>query len=133
MIEKKESVKRSTMPSLPGTYALVLRCSRRLEIPVGRLGTLADAAGLLRVRRQCVRAGRIGGTLGGMPKAKRQLRWHIDYLAAVDRSNEVWYTADKTTGNAGGPRFSKQLPGATVPLAGFGSSDCRCRSHLCYL
>ena len=42
MVEEEKS---PCLPSLPGTYVLVLRFSKRLEISVGRLGVLSAQAG----------------------------------------------------------------------------------------
>ncbi|HHT28554.1 MAG TPA: GIY-YIG nuclease family protein [Firmicutes bacterium] len=65
-------------------------------------------------------------------KQTKPLRWHIDYLRVH---------AELTTVHAApvGPEWECRLaaalrrqPNATVPVPGFGSSDCRCVSHLVY-
>jgi Uri superfamily endonuclease len=54
--------------------------------------------------------------------------WHMDYLRAVCDLTEVWLTTgchEHTWAKA-----VAQLPDAVVPMPGFGSSDCRCATHL---
>jgi len=62
--------------------------------------------------------------------AEKKCRWHIDFLTAVTTLDEVWYTMDTTDRERQWANGLKQLRGARVPLDGFGSSDCRCNSHL---
>jgi Uri superfamily endonuclease len=118
------------LPSLPGTYVLVLRVSSRSEIVVGRLGTLAVQPGCYAYVGSAFGPGGLAKRVGRHARAERKRRWHIDYLMAVATLDEVWYTVDDAHRECQWASELKQLRGATVPLDGFGSSDCRCPSHL---
>ena len=118
------------LPSLPGTYVLVLRSSRRLGIVVGRLGTLAAQPGFYVYVGSAFGPGGLAKRVGRHARAEKRCRWHIDYLTAVATLDEVWYTVDKARRECQWAGVLKQVRGATVPLEGFGTSDCRCRSHL---
>ena len=118
------------LPSLPGTYVLVLRSSRRLGIVVGRLGTLAAQPGFYVYVGSAFGPGGLAKRVGRHARAEKRCRWHIDYLTAVATLDEVWYTVDDAHRECQWASGLKQICEATVPLDGFGSSDCRCPSHL---
>ena len=118
------------MSDLKGTYALVLELDRPSTVTVGKLGThhfppgyylyIGSALGGIRSR---VRRHVLGG--------KRQ-HWHIDYLRKVAAVSEVWYTASPERLECCWCRAAAGMDGAQVPVTGFGSSECRCPSHLLY-
>jgi Uri superfamily endonuclease len=60
--------------------------------------------------------------------AKKSHRWHIDYLLAAPA---LAVTVRSTDGEC----ELNQTPAGTMPVAGFGASDCRAGrgSHLKYL
>jgi Uri superfamily endonuclease len=120
----------SMLPSLPGTYALVLRVSGRPEIVVGRLGTLVAMPGFYVYVGSAFGPGGLAKRVGRHARADKRCRWHIDYLAAVATLEEVWYTVDKAHRECQWADTLKQTRGAIVPLEGFGASDCGCPSHL---
>ena len=57
-------------------------------------------------------------------------RWHIDYLRAHTNSEEVWYAFGRNRWECRWADCLRRMRGASVPLKGFGSSDCQCGSHL---
>ena len=118
------------LPSSPGTYVLMLRFSRRLENLVGSLGTLVMQPGFYVYVGCAFGPGGLAKRVGRHARAEKKRRWHIDYLTAVATLDEVWYTVDTAHRECQWADALRQLRGATVPLDGFGSSDCRCRSHL---
>lgn len=59
-------------------------------------------------------------------------RWHIDFLRASSAVDEVWITYDPNRREHQWADVLQRTSGATIPLAGFGSSDCDCKSHLFY-
>jgi Uri superfamily endonuclease len=118
------------LPPLPGTYALVLRFSGRPEIVVGRLGTLTAQPGFYVYVGSAFGPGGLARRVGRHARAEKRCRWHIDYLTAVAMLGEVWYTVDGVHRECQWADVFKQMRGATVPLEGFGASDCRCGAHL---
>lgn len=131
MIEKDPNARPPAgLPALPGTYALVLRNSGRPEILVGRLGKLALQPGFYVYVGSALGPGGLAGRVGRHARMDKACRWHIDYLAAIATLDEVWYTLDGNRRECQWANALSQLRGATVPLGGFGSSDCRCPTHL---
>ena len=111
-----------------GTYALLLALDGEAAITVGKLGTFAFPAGYYLY---------IGSARSGLwPRLRRhlkrekKLRWHIDYLRQHAEVIEVWYLVSDEPMECPWARTAATLPGAQTPVAGFGSSDCRCQSHL---
>ncbi|OGG04555.1 MAG: hypothetical protein A3F83_11045 [Candidatus Glassbacteria bacterium RIFCSPLOWO2_12_FULL_58_11] len=68
--------------------------------------------------------------LEGCPEGK--CRWHVDYLSplAGDKQFRVLLLMARMECELN--RAAGSLQGARVLVPGFGSSDCRCRSHLHY-
>jgi Uri superfamily endonuclease len=118
------------LPPRPGTYALVLRVSGRPEIVVGGLGLLVVQPVFYVYVGSAFGPGGVGKRVGRHAGTDKKRRWHIDYLAAIATLEEVWYTVDSAHRECLWANTFKQMRGATVPLEGFGSSDCRCPSHL---
>ena len=99
----------------------------------GRLsGDASGAAGLLRLRGHAFGPGGLARRVGRHAMAEKKRRWHIDYLTAMATLDEVWYTTDKVHRECPWADALREIRGATVPLERFGSSDCRCRSHLVF-
>jgi Uri superfamily endonuclease len=118
------------LPTGPGTYVLLLWLESSCGLAIGRLGDVLLASGYYLY---------VGSALGGLRgrlrryiDGPRRLHWHIDYLLQASRLVEVWYRQ--------GPErlecvWAMRL-GASATLARsvmrFGSSDCRCSTHLLY-
>jgi Uri superfamily endonuclease len=110
-----------------GTYCLVISTGQDLEKTIGTLGKIRFKPGLYLY---------IGSALKSMDKRisrhqrrKKKVFWHIDRLTSDGRFFiEKVYTI-------GGPKkleckTAKKLAGIFTGVTGFGSSDCRCGSHL---
>jgi len=120
----------SPLPPLPGTYALVLRVSRRLEILVGRLDKLEVQPGFYVYVGSALGPGGLAARVGRHCRCEKRLRWHVDYLRAVAKIEAVWYATGRSDRECQWAMVLQDLPGAAIPLAGFGSSDCGCPAHL---
>jgi Uri superfamily endonuclease len=114
--------------NLKGTYALVLALDRETVITVGKLVTFSFHPGYYIY---------IGSALGGvLPRVRRHIRrdkklhWHIDYLTREAGVVEVWYLFSEERLECSWYQTVSHMPQACVPVAGFGSSGCRCHSHL---
>lgn len=121
-----------TLPSLPGTYALVLRSSSGLETLVGRLGILHVQPGFYIYVGSAFGPGGLARRVGRHAKPEKKCRWHIDYLTAAAVLDVIWYTTDTLRRECQWADVVRRMPGAVVPLEGFGSSDCRGRTHLVF-
>ena len=110
-----------------GTYVLLIHVPYPVQLSVGELGNLALKAGYYSY---------VGSALGGLEKrverhlaSDKKIHWHIDYLLARGRVIDV--VQGETTERkecAIAAELSKHL----IPITGFGSSDCKCGSHLFY-
>ena len=87
---------KDSLPSLPGTYALVLGFSKRLEIVVGRLGVLEAQPGYYVYVGSALGPGGLAARVGRHCRHEKRLRWHVDYLRAVAQIEEVWYATGKS-------------------------------------
>lgn len=113
-----------------GVYALLFHLPRERRITVGRLGPAKFPQGYYLY---------VGSAQNGVEvRLKRHLllrkayRWHIDYLSSQARALEATvFRANKGAECRLNERIAR-LEGAEVPLRGFGSSGCRCTSHLHY-
>lgn len=124
------------MRSEDGTYALLLRVpadvgpNGRAELRVGALGTMTLRVGLY------VYVGRAFGSGGLRARVRRHAgqggaqHWHIDYLRPHARLEAVWYTHDPQSRECAWARILRKDPRSSVPMAGFGASDCDCSAHL---
>lgn len=82
------------------------------------------------------------GATGLRRRVERHLRrlknrhWHIDHLLANDKSEVVAVIAAGTRSHQECKinQLIQTIRGTTIPIIGFGSSDCmqRCKSHLVY-
>ena len=121
---KSKSRNVKTRPT--GSYALVLRLPSRRKIRVGKLGLVDFPRGHYIY---------FGSALGGLEARvdrhlgrEKKLHWHADYLSAEVPWEYAWQLAD-------GQRWecvwaAAAIHGVASPAPGFGSSDCRCPSHL---
>lgn len=114
----------------PGTYALMLVPTAVTIIEVGKLGEMEVKPGYY------VYVGSAAGPGGLRARVSRHLRdtkrvhWHIDYLRDVAAVEEVWLTSGLNGAEHQWAKAFANMSGGSVPLPGFGSSDCRCSSHL---
>lgn len=115
-------------PDGPGTYLLLLRLSesamietgsrRRFRLPAGWYVYVGSALGGLRAR------------LRRHARRSKPRHWHVDALRARADLVAVVYRESRERLECATAARLATLPGASVPVPGFGASDCRCRSHL---
>jgi Uri superfamily endonuclease len=128
----------------PGTYALLLKLDKQERITIGKLGTFDFPAGYylyvgsalgpggLRTRLARHRRDSESSLQSGSGQTDKKLHWHIDYLLQRAQLIEVWNTASEERLECKWGEAARRLSGAQVPVRGFGSSDCRCPTHLIY-
>jgi len=106
---------------------LLIHVPYQVQLSVGELGNLELKAGYYAY---------VGSALGGLEKrverhlaGDKKIHWHIDYLLTRGRVVDVMQgeTTERRECAVAG-ELSKQL----TSIAGFGSSDCACDSHLFY-
>lgn len=111
-----------------GSYALVMRIPSRRKIRVGKLGLIEFPRGHYIY---------FGSALGGLQarvdrhlSSEKKLHWHADYLGAELPWEYSWQLADGQRWECVWAEAALAQDGVESPAPGFGSSDCRCRSHL---
>ena len=114
----------------PGTYVLILFSSHQGSIPVGHLGQLSVERGYYLYVGSARGRGGLKARIAHHQKVTSRPHWHIDYLRAVTRIDRVWCAYTRVNQEHRWARLIGKLPGAQMSIAGFGSSDCRCGSHL---
>ena len=117
-------------PTQPGTYALVLACHATGAISIGRLGVLNLRSAFYVYIGSAFGPGGLASRIQHHHRIAARPHWHIDYLRAVCALVEVWFTTDVVHREHAWAKAVGGMPGALVPLPGFGSSDCECQSHL---
>jgi Uri superfamily endonuclease len=110
------------------SYQLLIELARPVTVTVGRLGTFGFAAGRYIYTGSARR--NLEARIARHLRAEKTLRWHIDYLLAVAGVRVLSVRRSRHAECA-----LNQATGGTIPIPGFGASDCRarCGSHLKYL
>jgi Uri superfamily endonuclease len=114
-----------------GSYILLVKIKNKAYIKVGKLGKLKFEKGLYAY---------IGSAMNGIKKRterrakiaktkKGRLRWHIDYLL-VNKNSELVELIKIPTNRRIECELSRLFQKFAIPIIGFGSSDCKCKSHL---
>lgn len=119
--------------SQPGTYVLILRCSTNRVIQIGRLGNLGLEPGFYSYVGSAFGSGGIRARVARHWRGPGHAHWHIDYLRPHTDPFEVWYCPDVRHREHQWASTIASENGASIPIVGFGSSDCRCKSHLSHV
>jgi sugar fermentation stimulation protein A len=111
-----------------GAYQLIIRLELPAVITVGALGELRFDAGsyIYTGRASKNLAKRIARHLS----PEKKLRWHIDYLLQQAQIADVRVYAGKAKDECCINSETALRVRGIFPVKGFGSSDCRCFSHL---
>jgi Uri superfamily endonuclease len=113
--------------AVKGVYALVISVRKNIRINVGALGAI-DFQKDLYVYVGSAQNGLEKRVLRHLRKYKRKF-WHIDYL--LDGKSvkvlKVFYQSRERSEEC---RIATRIGKHGVRINGFGSSDCRCESHL---
>ena len=114
---------------MKGTYCLILYCRQAFSASIGKLGIINFLAG-----------GYIytGSALNSLKKRvarhlakEKKIFWHIDYLLEYNHIHlDYIFYLDLPIKNE--CPTARLLAERLRECAGFGSSDCKCRSHLFY-
>lgn len=113
-----------------GTYALVIHSQVKQNLPVGRFGSCYFPPGYYIYSGSAL--GGLKGRLQRHFRRDKRLHWHIDYLLNHAKIIGVWYFISEERLECKWNDMVAGLPGAVPHIHGFGSSDCRCRTHLTY-
>jgi Uri superfamily endonuclease len=116
----------------PGTYALIFSAASTALISVGKLGSLRLKGGFYVYIGSALGPGGLHARVGRDLNLASRAHWHVDYLRPHTRLAEVWFCCDRIPWECRWASCLASQAGVSVPLAGFGSSDCTCDSHLLF-
>jgi len=121
-------MKKPSYPEDHVSYQLHIRVRGNVRIVAGALGSCNFPAGHYVYTGSARR--NLGARVARHLSDSKKLRWHIDYLLAHPEV-EILRVETSAIPEC---RWNQQLAGS-IPLPGFGASDCRrhCGSHLKYL
>jgi len=128
----------STIPPVPGSYLLCLRLTKTEWMQIGRLGAFTLSPGHYVYLGSAHGPGGLQARLGRHLRGDGQQHWHIDALRKVVEVEAFGFCVCHSYSKADAPlechwsQVLTSMPGAGVPVPGFGSSDCRhaCPAHL---
>ncbi len=110
---------------MKGSYVLLLELPEEREILIGKLGLLAFPKGFYAYVGSAMKG--LETRIGRHLRREKKLHWHIDYLLEEAFIREIVRCETEERAECTlAQTLSKEFP--SVP--GFGSSDCRCSSHL---
>jgi Uri superfamily endonuclease len=119
------------LPDIAGAYVLVIDVAKPLNIKVMKRA-LRLAPGCYLYCGSARGPGGISARVKRHIRKEKPVRWHVDQLTIRATIRNV-IVAPGGTECALFEKLSA-LPGAEVPIPGFGSSDCRqCPSHMLYI
>lgn len=111
-----------------GIYCLIIRLRQGCRIKIGCLGTFHFPAGFY------VYAGSAQNNLERRIerhlRQEKKMRWHVDYVLRYGHVVSVHTYAGKKHMECVLSNEIGSMKGASLPVKGFGSSDCSCNSHL---
>jgi Uri superfamily endonuclease len=120
------------LPAGPGAYLLAIRLDRPAPLPprLVRPGLETLPAGWLVYAGSARGPGGLRARLGRHLRPDKARRWHVDWLTAAPGATvRAWPVPDGRECALVAAVLA--WPGASVPVPGFGSSDCpRCPAHL---
>jgi Uri superfamily endonuclease len=116
-----------------GTYALVFSCPAPFQAVAGRLGTVSLTCGYWIYVGSAFGPGGLRSRLFHHLKPSHRPHWHLDYIKNALRPVEVWTTTDPVKREHDWATMLSDRKGASRPIAGFGATDCTCRSHLIHM
>ncbi len=111
-----------------GVYQLILRLARPAVIGVGALGFHTFPGGVYIYTGRASK--RLSKRIERHLREEKKLRWHIDYLLEQAQIDRIRVYPGKATEECSINNDTADALGGIFPVKGFGSSDCRCLSHL---
>lgn len=113
-----------------GIYSLVLKLEKNSKINIGKLSSFLFPKGYYVY---------VGSAMNGLEaritrhkRKDKKFHWHIDYFLKRAKIMSVHITKTSQKLECKLSRKVQDIINSSVILKGFGSSDCKCSSHLFY-
>lgn len=121
--------KRSLSNFIVACYILLIKVEKKLLLTIGKLGTFQFKPGFYLY---------VGSARKNLParihrhlSQNKKLYWHIDYLLTQGKVTEIILIKENEECKIA--EVIRETSGVSSPIPGFGSSDCRCPTHLFYI
>ena len=111
-----------------GSYVLVLRLDEQIDIDVGKLGLVCFRSGVYLYFGSALNG--LNGRIQRHLRHEKKIHWHIDRLTSLASIEDVWWINDGKNWECAWANETEALTRRVASVAGFGSSDCKCASHL---
>jgi Uri superfamily endonuclease len=113
------------MGRMKGSYILLVELATKKDIFIGKLGYVSLPKASYAY---------VGSAMNGLRarlarhlRGEKKLHWHIDYLLKAAEVEEIILCPGEENVECS---LAQALAGKIQSVPGFGSSDCKCRSHL---
>lgn len=112
---------------MKGSYALLIYLSEVKKIKIGRLGTIDFNPGFYVYIGSALQS--LSARINRHLRSEKKLHWHIDYFLQHASIVNSYY---KESNGHEECQIAKEFLSIFESIAGFGCSDCSCKSHLFY-
>lgn len=114
-----------------GLYLLILKLDKRRRIKVGRFPATYFEPGYYIYVGRAKRG--LKGRIQRHLKKNNKIFWHIDYFTRYAPISQILIKPGAFNECAIARKLRSLIKQVTIPLRGFGASDCRCPGHLLHL
>jgi len=115
-----------------GTYVLILKLKSEQGLLVGKLGRFTFPSGWYAYVGSALGPGGLAARLRHHLHLAGRPHWHMDFLRPCAGIREIWYSYSLTFDEHCWADILQRMAGTRTIAPGFGSSDCRCATHLIY-
>ena len=113
-----------------GPYVLLLELETLSRLAVGKWGVIAFPAGWYAYAGSAIGPGGLAARLRHHLGFATRPHWHMDYLRPRGRITEIWYGQGSPHDEHRWAAVLQAMAGTPTVAPKFGSSDCRCTTHL---
>lgn len=111
---------------------VVLKCTQAKTIQIGKLASLQIKHGYYVYVGSAMGPGGVLARLRHHSKISKRPHWHLDYLRGETEFDAAYALYSSERKECEWVEIMAKNEQASKPLQGFGSSDCRCVTHLFY-
>jgi Uri superfamily endonuclease len=120
----------TSLPSGKGSYLLLFRNPGLITVTAGKRLRFGARPGWYLYAGSALGPGGLAARLSHHCRPSLKPRWHVDYLKESMRLAEIWLLQEEKRCECALAQAARNLSESRIPCPGFGSSDCKCESHL---
>ncbi|KYK32267.1 MAG: endonuclease [Thermoplasmatales archaeon SG8-52-3] len=112
---------------MKGSYVLLIKLNENITIHIGKLGKIYFCKGFYVYIGSALNS--LESRLNRHLRKNKNIHWHIDYFLNAAKIIDIYYNENLVKDECViANNFEKKL----LNINDFGSSDCKCKSHLFY-